>query len=939
MKPHERANAYLAIPPRFAEQLGGLRWSFTHDGILDSDGQTFVLVEELAQILDGVFARPPVPPFAYVLAALRLLSQCTNDSRVGTGDAYKKHRSAVGFPRNVGLLIAELCRELPAAVAPPESNEVRLALDDRLRFGRQSMPGLVADSWLVFDEVERTLATALFKIEPDSLVSWLRTGAPSNADAAEKLAEPVETLSVRIGKLFELANARPRLVGAAWLTPALDAALAFPPRRRSADAIPQGGHADVTTRGRPEQLLLSQFSLDSDEFVRRFAEKELLYFKPEEPHAPQPPDRVIVLDQGVRTWGHVRLALAGAALSLLRKHGKGFGPAYLVHSPDRNPISLDKMSPDELAEILETSDLTDSPADTLANAVVSAGDRERPRDLFLLTHPRSMLEPGVILAINARRETDRVFALTVDAAGHAEIGEWGQRGPVRLRSFRVDLAGAEAIRVNEAREVRPPKLGRALAPWTGDVEPIGFPFRPGLVAEPAVFGFDGSGEWLVAASRDGIVQAITLDGEPPEVLPRAYRDGSVLKSVEAIFGTNDGVAVCGRMMLDDESSFVRVVTSTVSGIEPAVISSATKFNPPSRSEWYVVAHYSQKLRVLAIHRLAKATGTILWFVSKDRREVGIRSIPAYIPELNVGVYLETGKRTQRDRSPEWTSRTDAPPYRLPVWTKWSTEESFRCVPYLYLENQSFEVRLVSPSWPKHEPMREGKPLLGGTIVEGAQLANDVLVLSTYCNGNRERLVFRSPDARLVFQLPNKWGSGSTLSPDGGLLAYKGRVSDVSIVETISAARPRTVATTARLHNGLSVKFDESPCVLWISVGGFIHQFSFDSSAMVHSIQRGKSLSRGGIPSSSFVDYDPSRFPLKAQNGFDVFRAVVDRLGQVLLMEKSRILVSFLIRRDKAAAICSDGTSWGDPILLGYPATPQAAVKIKNWLDHHGGTSP
>ncbi len=100
---------------------------------------------------------------------------------------------------------------------------------------------------------------------------------------------------MRIGKLFELANARPRLVGAAWLTPALDAALAFPPRRRSADAIPQGGHADVTTRGRPEQLLLSQFALDSDEFVRRFAEKELLYFKPEEPHAPQPPDRVIVL--------------------------------------------------------------------------------------------------------------------------------------------------------------------------------------------------------------------------------------------------------------------------------------------------------------------------------------------------------------------------------------------------------------------------------------------------------------------------------------------------------------------------------------------------------------------------------------------------------------------------------------------------------------------
>lgn len=932
MKPHERANAYLAIPPRFAEQLGGLRWSFTHDGILDSDGQTFVLVEELAQILDGVFACPPVPPFAYVLAALRLLSQCTNDSHVGTGDTYKKNRSAVGFPRNVGLLIAELCRELPAAVAPPESAEVRLALDDRLRFGRQSLPGLVADSWLVFDEVERTLAAALFKIEPDSLVSWLRTGAPPNADAAEKLAEPVETLSVRIGKLFELAKVRPRLVGAAWLTPALDAALAFPPRRRSADTIPQGGHADVATRGRPEQLLLSQFALDSDEFVRRFAERELLYFKPEEPHAPQPPDRIIVLDQGVRTWGHVRLALAGAALSLLRKHGNGFGPTYLVHSPDRDPISLDKTSPRELVENLETSDLTASPAETLANAVVSAGDRERPRDLFLLTHPRSMQEPDVILAINARRETDRVFALTVDASGQAEISEWGPRGPVRLRSFRVDLAGAEAIRVKTPREVRPPKLGRRLPPWTGDVEPIGFPFRPGLVAEPAIFGFDGVGEWLLSTSRDGIVQAITLDGQPPEVLPRAYRDGSVLKSVEAILGTDDGVAVCGRMTLDDESNFVRVVSNTVSGMEPAVISSASDFKAPNRSEWYVVAHYSRERRALAIHRLAKATGMVRWFVSKDRREIVIRSTSGFVPELNAGINLYSGKQYLLELRNDPTSFADAPPYRLPVWTKWSTDESFRRVPYLYLENQSFEVRLVSPAWPKHEPTREGKPLLGGTIVEGAQLANDVLVLSTFCNGNRERLIFRGPEARLVYQLP-AWEAGSecALSPDGGLLAIKSRVSDVSIVETISAARPRTVATTARLHNGLRVHLESNPLRLTIGVGEFIHYFRIVEGTMKYEHRRGI-WERYKIESRTVhLPYDDQRFPPKERIDAGTIQAVIDRLGQVVLMGGSLVLASFLIRRESAAVISTIGDCWGDPVLLGYPSTPDAERRIGEWI--------
>lgn len=852
-------------------------------------------------------------------------------------DAYKKNRSAVGFPRNVGLLIAELCRELPAAVAPPGSAEVRLALDDRLRFGRQTMPEPVAEPSLAPNEVERRLAAELFKLDPETLVAWLRTGAPPNAEAAGRLAEPVESLPVRLGKLLELAKLRPRLVGAAWLTPALDAALAFPPRRRSADAVPQGGHADVTTRGRPDQLLLSQFALDSDEFVRRFAERELLYFKPEEPHAPQPPDRVIVLDQGVRTWGGVRLALAGAAIALLRKLGKSVGPAYLVHSPDREPVSLENVSARELAEILESSDLTASPAETLANAVVSAGSRERPRDLILLTHPRSQFEPGVILAIGARRETDRVFALAVDGAGRAELNEWGARGPVTLRSFRVDLAGAEGIRVAEKREVRPPKLGRALPAWTGDVEPIGFPFRPGLVAEPTFFGFDGAGEWLVTASREGIVQAITLDGEPAEVLPRAYRDGSVLKSVEAILGTDDGVAICGRMTLNDESSFVRVVSNTVSGMEPAVISSATEFNSVERSEWFVAVHYCRERRALAIHRLAKATGAVRWFVSKDRREVGIRSVPGYDPELSFGVFLETGKRTLRDQSPEWTSRSDAPPYRLPVWTKWSTEESFRCVPYLHLDNQSFEVRLVSPAWPKFEPMREGKPLLGGTIVEGAQLANDVLVLSTFSLGNRHRLVFRGPEVRLVYQLPI-WASGSecALSPDGGLLAFKSRVSDVSIVETTSAALPRTVATTARLHNGLRVHFDSKPFRLTIGVGEFIHYFRIVEGTMKYEHRRGI-WDRSKIESRTVhLPYDDQRFPPKERIDAGTFQAVVDRLGQVVVKVGPFVLASFLIRRERAAVIATNDFCWGDPVLLGCPATPDAEKRIGEWIESFEG---
>src|SRR5207248_2531534 len=121
----------------------------------------------------------------------------------------------------------------------------------------------------------------------------------------------------------------------------------------------------------------------------------------------------------------------------------------------------------------------------------------------------------------------RLLALTVDEHGRAELAEWTAGGRVPVRSFRVDLAAAEAARVDE--EAAPPQAVGSPAPWTGDVEPIPFPFRPGLVAEPGRLGFDADGEWLVIAGRDGILQGAALDGSPAEVLPRPFRDGMVLK--------------------------------------------------------------------------------------------------------------------------------------------------------------------------------------------------------------------------------------------------------------------------------------------------------------------------------------------------------------------------------------------------------------------------
>ena len=99
----------------------------------------------------------------------------------------------------------------------------------------------------------------------------------------------------------------------------LEGALSLPPRRLAWSELQNGGYSDVTTRGDAEQILPIQFALDGEEFLRRFAERELLYYHREEPHQPTTEELVLLLDQGVRTWGDVRLVLAGAALALARQ--------------------------------------------------------------------------------------------------------------------------------------------------------------------------------------------------------------------------------------------------------------------------------------------------------------------------------------------------------------------------------------------------------------------------------------------------------------------------------------------------------------------------------------------------------------------------------------------------------------------------------------------
>ena len=950
-----RADGYLTIPASYGGSLGGLVWSSSCDALERWNGTTLAFAEEIRDLLEGVFSRPPVPPFAFVLTLLRVMKDGPDEASVPLDRLWRAHteaRGAAGVPRNAGLLIAELCRGLPATHDAPNWNDVALALARRGRVGNhwslENVPPLTRDEFV------KRIESRLQDYDEVRLLHWLTHGCDPSG-AGEKLAEEVDSLPVRVAKLLAAARRRPRLVGAAALVPSLDAALTIPPRRPTADAIPQGGYCDVTTRGEPERLLPGQFALEPDEFIRRYAERELLYFKREEPHDVEKPERIIVLDQGVRTWGSVRLALAGAAYVLLKKDAKRFAGVRLATTGAVDPIDVTEEKIEAIADILESSDLTAHPEAVLDRILQDETATAAGRDIVLLTHPRNLREPDVLETARAAQPGDRLFALAVDDRGRAELSEWTPRGLVAVRSFRVDLEAAEAAKVEgEPAAARKP-IAHSNALWTGDIEPVPFPFRPGIVVEPVQFGFEANGEWLVMAGRDGLLQALAFDGSAPEVLPRPFRNGTVLKQVDAILGVNGGVVVCGRIRVPAAPHSSTQATTIVSPGAPVLTVSAS--GPPRTEEIYVAAHYDLATRRVTLHELrAEPSWSPRWLSFPNLHCVAVcrtSQQPGGTQMYGTALDLETGGRHPGGTDSGLTSRARAawdrcrwdssPPYALPIRTEWPALPPYDG-PTLYLKGNTIRIMSAEDSWPSFEPQRDGKPLLAGSIIEGAQLAGTTLALALKGPHRRQLVLIEGPDGRVLGELPRRrLQLQSALSPDGKLLVSLRGSRDLAVHATHNITSPLATATWAGLHDRFDIGFSTGPLKLVIRIGGFEHVFRVELEELIHSLSRGartqQTSERKGFVHHPPTEYDLPRFPSREIAHQWGWRVVRDSLGQVLLYrQEGQLVAAFLVRREKAAVWIPEGNFWGDPALIGGPPSPNAARKIGAAIAAAGGES-
>jgi hypothetical protein len=956
-----RAIDYLrSVPESYLDRLGGIRWAPSGDAVVFADGATFALAPEIGLFVLGFAGRARLVHFAYVLHALAWLGR----GRLELAPPFDGLRRAFvdtgRYYRNAGALFAHLCERLPRTAATVDADEVARVLvrsvsaaaeivfaDGRLDYDEgaereppagehlrallQALESVARQRELpplLYESFEIHIRDELSRIDVPLLELWLRHGEHVRKEAGEAIAREALVEKPTLADVLARVSERPRLGGAASLLTQLASALVIPPRRLATSELPLGGYSDVATRGHPEQILPSQLALEPIEFVRRFAENELLYYRREEPHARVREELVVLVDQGARTWGPVRIVLGAAALALGKLAARK-NVACLFASSGNSGTLVDPVAAEaELVKLLEASDLTLAPAEALERVLEQP--TEDARDVVLLTHPRSLATEAVLAAARRAQKPVRLFAVAADDSGAVELSELRHGAPVSLSRFKVEIA-PPAEGKSAASSVSDPRA------WKGDIESVPWPFVFGPTGQLAArsFDFDPTGEWILIAARKGLLFAHRVDGTRSEIWPRGAVLGSPLQDVQAVLGVNGGFVVAGRVERD-----------------------------------FAVAHYDLADRKVRVHAFGpESPPGATWLYFPDLHAVGCvfevqEGDALFAIDLATGhsAGRAPGKQPIGFASPRATTAVERlaklppgslPPPELEVTSRLESPGELDKRALVSVDKDgAVELR----GWFDFVPLADGRPILAGVKPLAGKRRGDVLALATHEHPKDEKRLHHT--ARNMLRLFRKDGvvlgeheqasdrSEFQLSHDGWTLARdlgKARVE----VRRVGGGAPSLVTTPGRFHNELQLLLGDR----WLAIevqARQVHIVRWDGERLltypiayragnpttletiVRRELQGVAVREAGMRATRWrvpeiVRNDPGRWVIAAEAELT---AVVDRYGQIALFDREKKLVAmFFAWRKDVAAWLPDGTIFGPPKITGSPVSPDASRKI------------
>ncbi|WP_153557271.1 hypothetical protein [Roseimaritima sediminicola] len=321
------------------------QWHEGGDVAVWKDGQTAAFASQLAilmeRLMGSIDGMPPLTALLFVIEAAatpgreaktavwrqrleRLAGVADQQSSAGILDMLERlaalpAKTREGVDQQAALL-TYLLAECDNSLYEASDSSVFAALE-WLRMHRSDRP-LDSDRLFVDEEVflktrnRRTFASLFFMttrpIDEDLIDLLRRTGRRRLPAPA-----PVETPPTQsVGDLLRELREDDTLGTLARAALGIAATVSIPRRPQDPDSLPAGGVSDISNRGSPENLLLTELAQEPMALLARIATGQALYLRRESPPSPRPQEQAVLIEAGIRTWGSRREHLASAALGI-----------------------------------------------------------------------------------------------------------------------------------------------------------------------------------------------------------------------------------------------------------------------------------------------------------------------------------------------------------------------------------------------------------------------------------------------------------------------------------------------------------------------------------------------------------------------------------------------------------------------------------------------
>ena len=269
---------------------------------------------------------------------------------------------------------------------------------------------------------------SLLAIDEKSINDRLNTGLDSLDDLrslkeSTQLKDPINRL---LEQLLQQANTDdPGWIAAlAW---DLSILISLPKKPSEPDDLQIGGVSDISNRGNPERLLISELAAEPDALIARIATGQALYLRHESPPKQRAHKRDILIENGIRCWGEQRITMLAFALATAAAEEKR-GANVRVNTLAGNQIFQENFSSLEgLTNALERLHTAAHPGPAM-ELLIQKYEREK----------ENLSEPLIIVTAATAKDPEfrekakslpRPYLLAmVEPKGWVEIREHTQRG-------------------------------------------------------------------------------------------------------------------------------------------------------------------------------------------------------------------------------------------------------------------------------------------------------------------------------------------------------------------------------------------------------------------------------------------------------------------------------------------------------------------------------